>query len=358
MKPLQGIRVVELASLGPVPWCGMLLAGLGAEVVRVERPGATAGRRPGLEKFELTDRGIRRVEADLKTGEGRAAVLGLIAGAEVLMEGMRPGVAERLGLGPREALQANQALVYARMTGWGQDGPLAQRAGHDINYIALTGALHTIGPAGGAPVPPLNLLGDYGGGGAFLAIGLLSALLEARRTGVGTVVDVAMVDGIANLMALQWGRLASGRWREERGANLLDGGVPWYGVYETADSRHVAVGALEPAFYEQFLQGLGLDPDSLPDRTDQQRWPELRARFAAVLSKRTRDEWQACFEKTDACVTPVLTMSEAARHPHLVKRRTLVEQDGVVQPAAAPRFERLTPDQAAEVNGGAETCAG
>jgi alpha-methylacyl-CoA racemase len=342
------VRVVELASLGPVPWCGMVLAGLGADVVRVERPGAAAARQPELEKFELTDRGIRRVEADLKTEQGRAAVLELVAGAEVLMEGMRPGVAERLSLGPQQALQANPALVYGRMTGWGQDGPLAQRAGHDINYIALTGALHAIGSAGGPPVPPLNLLGDYGGGGAFLAIGLLSALLEARRSGVGTVVDVAMIDGVASLMALQWGRLAAGQWQEERGANLLDGGVPWYGVYETADGRYVAVGALEPAFYEQFLHGLGLDPASLPDRANRDRWPELRAHFAAALRERTRDEWQTRFEGTDACVTPVLTMSEAARHPHLVQRRTLVELGGVVQPAPAPRFGRVKPGKTTE----------
>jgi len=338
VRPLAGVRIVELASLGPVPWCGMLLADMGADVIRVDRLGADAGRKTEHDRFEVTDRGVRKLRADLKSAGGVAAVLDLVGRADALIEGMRPGVAERLGLGPRDCHARNPRLVYGRMTGWGQDGPLAPRAGHDINYIALSGALHAIGPADGPPVPPLNLVGDYGGGGAFLAMGLLAALLDARATGTGRVVDAAMVDGVANLMALQYGRFAAGLWRDARQSNIIDGGTPWYAVYEAADGRHVAVGAIEPAFYEQFVRGLGLDPASLPDRRDRARWPELRERFAAAFRTRTRDDWAAVFEPLDACVSPVLSLAEAPRHPHNAERGTFVEVEGVVQPAPAPRF--------------------
>lgn len=338
VKPLSGVRIVELASLGPVPWCGMLLADMGAEVIRVERPAAAGNVATGRSRFEVTDRGRLFLRADLKTPEGTTAVRRLVARADALMEGMRPGVAERLGLGPEDCWKDNPRLVYGRMTGWGQDGPLAARAGHDINYVALSGALHAIGPAGGPPVPPLNLVGDYGGGGAFLAMGLLAALLRARETGAGQEVDVAMVDGVASLMALQYGRFAEGRWRDMRGTNLLDGGTPWYGIYETADGRHVAVGAIEEPFYEALLAGLELDAASLPDRSERTRWPELRERLAAAFRTRSRDEWARRFESIDACVSPVLSLAEAPRHPHLAARATFVEVDGVIQPAPAPRF--------------------
>lgn len=338
MKPLSGVRIVELASLGPVPWCGMLLADMGAQVIRVERPAHAEGAPGELSRFDVTGRGRLRVRADLKRAADVAAVRRLVARADALMEGMRPGVAERLGLGPDDCWKDNRRLVYGRMTGWGQEGPLAARAGHDINYIALSGALHAIGPAGGPPVPPLNLVGDYGGGGAFLAMGLLAALLRTRETGVGQVVDAAMVDGVASLMALQYGRFAEGRWQDARGVNLLDGGTPWYGVYETADGRHVAVGAIEQPFYDALLAGLELDPASLPQRSDRSRWPELRERLSAAFRKRTRDDWAQRFESVDACVSPVLSLAEAPQHPHLAARATFVEVDEVVQPAPAPRF--------------------
>lgn len=338
MRPLSGVRIVELAALGPVPWCGMVLAGLGADVIRIERLPPSGTPLPPKGVHEFTDRGCRRLAVDLKSAAGAAVVLRLLARADALMEGMRPGAAERLGLGPAACQEVNPRLVYARMTGWGQEGPLALRAGHDINYLALSGALHAIGPRDGPPAIPLNLVADYGGGGAFLAVGLLAALLQARAGGRGGVLDVAMVDGVANLMAMPHGRLAAGRWRDERGSNLLDGGTPWYGVYETADDRHVAVGAIEPAFYEAFVRGLGLDPATLPDRLDPTRWPELRTRFAAAFRQASRDEWQRRFEQTDACVTPVLSMSEAPRHPHHRARGTFVEDNGVAQPAPAPRF--------------------
>ncbi|GMV46081.1 MAG: CoA transferase [Pseudomonadota bacterium] len=338
MQPLSGVRVVELAALGPVPWCGMLLAGLGAQVIRIERPSPPGAARAA--HFEFTDRGCHRVALDLKSAQGLALALRLVERADALMEGMRPGVAERLGLGPRACHAINPKLVYARMTGWGQHGPLAQRAGHDINYLALSGALHAIGARDGPPAVPLNLVADLGGGGAFLAIGLLAALLDARGSGAGSVLDVAMVDGVANLMALPYARLAAGLWRDERGSNLLDGGTPWYGVYETADAGYMAVGAIEPAFYEAFVRGLGLDPAALPDRADRAGWPELRRRFAAAFRQAGRDEWQRRFEDVDACVTPVLSMTQAPQHAHHRARRTFVARDGALEPAPAPRCAR------------------
>jgi alpha-methylacyl-CoA racemase len=315
----------------------MLLADMGADIIRIDR---TEGGAPAAGKYDFTQRGRRAISMDLKRPEGKQAVLRLISKADALMEGMRPGAMERLGLGPQTCLAANPRLVYGRMTGWGQEGPLALRAGHDINYIALTGALHAIGRRGEAPVPPLNLVGDYGGGGAFLAIGLLAALLESKVSGQGQVVDAAMIDGVASLMALPFGRYASGDWVDKRGENVLDGGAPWYGVYETSDGRHVAVGAIEPQFYSELVTTLGLSCEELPDRKDRRNWPELRRRFEQAFRARTRDEWARLFESTDACVTPVLSFAEAPRHPHVAARHTYVEKAGVAQPNAAPRFDR------------------
>ncbi|MTD57542.1 CaiB/BaiF CoA transferase family protein [Amycolatopsis pithecellobii] len=335
--PLAGLRVVELAGLGPCPHAAMVLGDLGADVIRIERP--QAGFDPvGPSDHVLRNR--RSVAADLKSDDGRALVLGLIEKADVLLEGFRPGVTERLGLGPQECLAVNPRLVYGRMTGWGQDGPLAQRAGHDINYISLTGALHAIGRAGERPVPPLNLVGDFGGGSMFLVTGVLAALWERARSGQGQVVDAAMVDGASVLSQMTWSFRGSGGWSDERGTNLLDGGAPYYDTYTCADGRYIAVGCLEPQFYAAFLHGLGLDGEDLPAQYDRAGWPALRARFTAVIVGKTRDEWAAIFEGTDACVTPVLTFEEATVHPHLSARDTLVTLDGVTQAAPAPRFSR------------------
>jgi alpha-methylacyl-CoA racemase len=341
--PLAGIRVVELAGIGPCPFCAMLLADLGAEVIRVDRPG------PPSSLADLTSRGKRRVIVDLKHPQGAGVVLRLAAQAHVLVEGFRPGVAERLGVGPADCQARNPRLVYGRMTGWGQDGPLAEAAGHDIGYIAVTGALHAIGRAGGPPQVPVNYLGDFGGGAMFLAMGVLAALLEARQSGRGQVVDAAIVDGTAVLQAMSYGKLAAGTWADQRGVNLLDSGAPFYDVYGTADGRHMAVGAIEPQFYARFLELLfapdGL-PADLPAQHDQARWPELRAQFAGRFAGRAQADWTKVFEGTDACVAPVLPMTEAPRHPHLAARGTYAEVDGVVQPAPAPRFSgagRLEP---------------
>ncbi|MFG5408539.1 CaiB/BaiF CoA-transferase family protein [Piscinibacter sakaiensis] len=328
---LAGLRVLEFAAIGPVPWCGMLLADLGADIVRIERPGSHG--EP--DTLGAVRRGRTCVEIDLKTPDGRRDALALAAAADVLLEGLRPGAMERLGLGPDDARARNPRLVYARMTGWGQTGPLAQQAGHDINYIALTGALHAIGTPD-RPLPPLNLVGDYGGGGAFLAIGLLAAAWEARRSGHGRTLDVSMVDGSAALMATLYSRLQMGQWRDERGVNRLDGGLPWYDTYRTGDGRFVAVGALEPAFYAALVRGLDLEAD-LPDRDAEAHWPEIRRQFAARFASRTRDEWAAHFAGTDACVTPVLSLAEAPRHPHPAARGT-----GHV-PAAAFLFDGVRP---------------
>jgi alpha-methylacyl-CoA racemase len=341
--PLAGIRVVELAGIGPCPFCAMLLADLGAEVIRVDRPG------PSPSLVDLTSRGKRRVIVDLKHSQGAGVVLRLAARAHVLVEGYRPGVAERLGVGPADCQARNPRLVYGRMTGWGQDGPLAGAAGHDIAYIAVTGALHAIGRAGGPPQVPVNYLGDFGGGAMFLAMGVLAALLEARQSGRGQVVDAAIVDGTAVLQAMSYGMLAGGTWADQRGVNLLDSGAPFYDVYGTADGRHMAVGAIEPQFYARFLELLfapdGL-PADLPAQLDRARWPELRTRFADRFASRAQEDWTKVFEGTDACVAPVLPMTEAPGHPHLAARGTYAAVDGVVQPAPAPRFSgagRLEP---------------
>ncbi len=336
--PLSGVKVLELGGIGPGPFAGMMLADLGADVVRVDRPGGGAFF-PGLEHLDLLNRGKRSVVLDLKRPEAVAAVLSMAAVADVLIEGYRPGVAERLGLGPEACHARNPRLVYGRMTGWGQDGPMAQQAGHDIGYIALTGALHAIGEAGGPPQIPVNLVGDFGGGGNYLVIGVLAALREADRSGQGQVVDAAIVDGTAHLLAGTHMMLATGTWADERGVNLLDGGAPFYSVYETADGRHMAVGALEPKFYAELLAALELDEDPARQH-DKARWPALRDKLAAAFASRSQAEWSAVFAGSDACVAPVVGLREAADHPHIKARGSIVEHEGLLQPAPAPRFSR------------------
>ena len=337
--PLTGYRIIEIAGIGPGPFCAMLLADMGAEVVRVDRPASSPATYP-----YVLARGRRSVAVDLKHPSGAGVVLRLAGSADVLLEGFRPGVAERLGIGPDACLARNPRLVYGRMTGWGQDGPLAGTAGHDINYVALAGALHPIGRAGEAPVPPLNLVGDFGGGGLLLAFGVVCALLEARGSGRGQVVDAAVLDGAALLMTVFHELAAVGLWRWERGANLLDGGAPFYGVYETADGGHVAVGALEPEFYRELLALLGLDGEQdLPAQLDRERWPELRERIAAAIRRRSRDEWAALADGRDACLTPVLSPAEAPQHPHNRERGVFAATADGPRPAPAPRFGRTPP---------------
>jgi alpha-methylacyl-CoA racemase len=337
--PLQNLRVVELAGIGPAPFAAMVLADRGAEVLRVDRPGGPGLGFAGPDR-DLLNRGRRNAAIDLKHPEGAELVLRLVERADVLVEGYRPGVAERLGLGPDQCWARNPRLVYGRMTGWGQTGPLAQSSGHDVNYIAITGALHAIGRAGGPPQVPLNLLGDFGGGAMFLVAGVLAALWEAARSGRGQVVDAAVVDGTSALTALLVGMQAAGASSERRGENLLDTGAPFYDVYRTADDEYVAVGALEPAFYAELLRLLELDPAAVPDRADPGQWPTLRALFAEVFAGRTQADWTELFAGTDACVAPVLSVAKAAHHPHLAARRTFVEHAGQLQPAPAPRFSR------------------
>ncbi|WP_171052832.1 CaiB/BaiF CoA transferase family protein [Streptomyces marianii] len=338
--PLAGVRVVELAGIGPGPFAAMLLADLGADVVRVDRPGGS-----GLAidpAHDLTNRNKRSVLIDLKADGGAERVLDLVERADVLIEGYRPGVAERLGVGPEECHARNPELVYGRMTGWGQEGPLAQRAGHDIAYIAITGTLGMIGKADEAPAVPANLVGDYAGGSLYLVIGVLAALQHARTPGgTGQVVDAAIVDGAAHLATMIHGMMAAGGWQDRRGANLLDGGCPFYGNYETADGRYMAVGALEQQFYDEFIRLLGIEGEA-PARKDFSRWGELRAAVAERFRTRTRDEWTAVFEGSDACVAPVLSLREAPAHPHLAARGTFTDDGGITQPAPAPRFS-LTP---------------
>ncbi|MET7764579.1 CaiB/BaiF CoA-transferase family protein [Streptomyces sp. NPDC005393] len=330
------MRVVELAGIGPGPFAAMVLADLGADVVRVDRPGSTGGLRIDPD-YDLANRNKRSVLLDLKSERGVAAVLDLVERADILIEGYRPGVAERLGVGPDACLARNPKVVYGRMTGWGQQGPLAESAGHDIGYIAVTGALGMIGAADGPPVPPANLLGDYAGGSLYLVIGVLAALQHARAGGPGQVVDAAIVDGTAHLTAVIHGMMAAGGWQDRRGANLLDGGCPFYGTYETADGGHMAVGALERKFYEEFIELLGI-ADQAPAREDFGSWGALRAAIAARFKERTREEWTAVFAGSDACVAPVLSLREAPAHPHLAARSTFVDHGGITQPAPAPRF--------------------
>lgn len=342
--PLSGLRVVEMGGIGPGPHAAMLLADLGADVVRVERPAGGLQALPsGVPDWLLRSR--RSVALDLKDPAGLRMVQELVAKADVLVEGFRPGVAERLGIGPVECHAANPGLVYARMTGWGQDGPLAARAGHDINYIGLTGVLHAVGTAGARPTVPVNLLGDFGGGSLYLVLGIMAALWERNRSGAGQVVDTAIVDGASSLAQMIWALLAYGAWTDRPASNLLDSGAPFYDTYACSDGRFMAVGALEPQFYAQLLAGLGLTDAGLPDQYDQAGWPLLRARFTEIFAARTRDEWTAVFAGTDACVTPVLTFAEAAEHPHITGRGTITAFDGVVQAAPAPRFSRTVPDK-------------
>ena len=338
--PLRGVRVVEVAGIGPGPHAATILADLGADVIRVERP--TGVTSPGDRRTDLLTRGRPSVALNLKRPEAVEAVLTLVEHADVLIEGMRPGTAERLGIGPQPCADRNAGLVYGRMTGWGQDGPLASRAGHDLNYIAVAGALHGLGQDPARPQFPTNLLGDFGGGSTYLVIGVLAALLEARASGRGQVVDAAIVDGTAHLSTMFAGMLASGFATEERGVNVLDGGAPYYGIYETADGRHMSVGALEPQFYAVLLERLGL-AETAPNPEDRAQWPALRELFATRFAQRTQAEWTAVFEGSDACVAPVLPLTEAASSPHLEARGTYVVRDGVLQPAPAPRFSRTAP---------------
>lgn len=340
MGPLTGIRIVEFAGIGPGPFTAMMLSDMGAEVIRVDRPQKGKGE---TYRYALMNRGRASVILDLKRAEGRDAALRLVAAADGLIEGFRPGVMEKLGLGPDECLVANPRLVYGRMTGWGQSGPMAQAAGHDINYIALSGTLWMIGRKGEPPVPPLNLVGDFGGGGMFLAFGMVCALLEAATSGKGQVVDAAMVDGAATLSTLIYGMRARGDWHDVRGDNVIDTGAPWYDVYETKDGGHVAIGSIEPQFYALLLSHLGIAGEEFSRQHDRAAWPAMKQRFAAAFHARTRKEWQAEMEGTDICFAPVLSPMEAPRHEHVVARGTFVEIDGIVQPAPAPRFSRTAP---------------
>ena len=340
MGPLTGLKILEFEAIGPGPFCGMMLSDMGADVLLVDRPDDP---RLGFGRdrwFDVMMRGRRSVTLDLKSPGGVQAALALAAKADAVIEGFRPGVMERLGLGPEALLAANPRLVYGRMTGWGQDGPLAPRAGHDINYIALTGVLNAIGRREGGPVPPLNLVGDFGGGGMLLAFGIACALVEAQRSGKGQVVDAAMVDGASLLATMFSGMLAAGRWTETRGDNVLDTGAPWYDTYETKDGKYVAIGAIEPKFYAELLHRLDLDPGALPKQHDRAGWPALRAAFVQRFASRTRDEWNTVFEGSDACFAPVLSFTEARAHPHNAARGTFVNRGRVDQPAPAPRFSR------------------
>jgi len=335
--PLNGIKVIEIAGIGPGPFCAMMLADMGADVLRIQRKVHDA---LPLKSNPVAGRGMQSVALDLKSAAARDAVLRLLEHSDALLEGFRPGVMERLGLGPEPCLARNPRLVYGRMTGWGQSGPMAQQAGHDINYIALTGALAAIGTEQSGPVAPLNLVGDFGGGGMLLAFGMVCALLEASRSGKGQVVDAAMIDGAALLMATTFGQYAVGRWKLERGANLLDGAAPFYTTYRCADDKWVAVGAIEPQFHAVLLQRLGLDPSEFEPQHDQSQWPARKARLAGLFATRTRAQWCALMEGAEACFTPVLDMQEALEHPHNVARDTFIEVEGTRQPAPAPRLSR------------------
>ncbi len=338
--PLNGLRVVELAGIGPGPHAAMILGDLGADVVRVDRP--TGGPAGAARDAMLRNR--RVVTADLKSEAGREQVLRLVARADVLIEGFRPGVTERLGLGPEDCAKVNERLIYARMTGWGQTGPRSQQAGHDINYISLNGILHAIGRANERPVPPLNLVGDFGGGSMFLLVGILAALWERQTSGKGQVIDAAMVDGSSMLIQMMWAMRGMGMWTDARGTNMLDGGAPYYDTYECADGRYVAVGAIEPQFYAAMLAGLGLDGADLPAQNDVGRWPELRAALTERFAGRDRDHWAKVFADSDACVTPVLAFGEVLTEPHISERHTFYEAEGGLQPLPAPRFSRTPAD--------------
>jgi alpha-methylacyl-CoA racemase len=341
---LQGVKIIELAGIGPGPFAGMMLSDMGADIVRVDRAqqvNPASFDRPNLEPLY---RGRRSIGVDLKKPEGVETVLRLVERADALIEGYRPGVTERLGLGPDDCLARNARLVYGRMTGWGQDGPMAQAAGHDINYIGLAGALAHFGRAGGQPTPPINLVGDFGGGGMLMAFGVVCGIVEAQRSGKGQVIDVAMVDGSALLMTMMWGFAKIGFWNEQLGVNVLDTGAPFYDTYETADGKFIALGALEGQFYAELIQRLGLDDVDVAAQMDRTGWDALRARFTALFKTKTRAEWDEILRGSDACYAPVLTMSEAANDEHIKARSTIIERDGVAQPAPAPRFSRTAPE--------------
>ena len=342
MGPLSGTRVIEIAGIGPGPFCAMMLADMGADVIRVDRASAVRGGDPDRPPLDIMARGRRSIGVDLKASDGVELVLKLVQDADALIEGFRPGVAERLGIGPEACLARNPRLVYGRMTGWGQDGPYASTAGHDINYISLAGVLHAIGREGEAPVPPLNLVGDFGGGGMYLAFGTVCALLEARQSGNGQVVDAAMVDGAASLMTFMSGLRLSGMWSPQRGTNMLDTGAHFYNVYETADGGYISLGPIEPQFYAELREKIGLDGPEWDDQFDRSCWPELKRRLAEVIAQRSRDEWCELLEGSDTCFAPVLSPAEAPEHPHNRHRGTFTEIAGVVQPAPAPRFSRST----------------
>lgn len=342
MGPLKGLRVVEMAGIGPAPFCAMLLADMGAEVVRIDRTargdlGLDLGKDP---RFDVLRRGRKSIALDLKKPGGIATAKRLISQADVLVEGFRPGTMERLGLGPDQFINTNPKLVYGRMTGFGQEGPEASRAGHDINYIALAGVLSTIGRKGAAPVPPLNLVGDFGGGAMFLAFGIVAALFECSRSGKGQVVDAAMVDGAAYLSTAIHGMKALGLWQEKRGTNILDSGAPWYDTYATSDGKFIAIGPVEQRFFQELLARLGIDPATLPSQFDRARWPEMRERLANVFKTKTREQWCEVMQGSDACFAPVLTLGEAPLHPHNRARDTFIDIEGVIQPGPAPRFSR------------------
>ncbi len=338
MGPLTGFRIVELAGIGPGPFCGMMLSDMGAEVIRIDRPGSVAGGTP-----DVLARNRRSIAVDLKKPEGVETVLRLAETADAIFEGFRPGVTERLGLGPDDCMARNPKLVYGRMTGWGQEGPMAEAAGHDINYIGLAGALHAIGRPDEKPVPPLNLVGDFGGGGMLLAFGLVCAMLEAQKSGKGQVVDAAMVDGAASLMAMFFTMSAAGAFTDKRGTNLLDGGAHFYDTYQTGDGKYICIGSIEPQFYALLLEKAGLDKRRFAAQMDAGQWPALKAELAEVFKTRSRDEWCSIMEGTDVCFAPVLSIFEAPDHPHNIARGTFVEVDGIVQPAPSPRFSRTEP---------------
>ena len=343
MGPLSGIKVIQFEAIGPGPFAGMLLADMGADVLIVDRPGASDLGVNRARRIDLMNRGKRSVTLDMKAKGAVEAAVELIARADALIEGFRPGVMERLGIGPDAALARNPKLVYGRMTGWGQDGPLAPRAGHDINYIALAGVLGAFGRKGQAPVPPLNLVGDFGGGGMLMGFGIACGLLEAQRSGKGQVVDAAMSEGASLLATMFSGMLAAGQWKEARGENILDTGAPWYDVYETSDGEYVSIGSIEARFYEELLVRLGIAGETLPKQHDRAGWPVLHARFTAVFKSKTREEWVRAFDGSDACFAPVLDFSEARRDPHNVARASFITVAGVEQPAPAPKFSRTAP---------------
>ena len=339
MGPLHGVRVLEIEAIGPVPWAGMMLSDMGADVIRIDRPLAIDMGVERETRFKFSERGRRSVIADLKTEQGQKAILGLVSKSDILLEGMRPGVMERLGLGPSSCLAKNPALIYGRMTGWGQTGPLAQTVWHDSKYIAMSGVLNSIGTSI-TPVPPLNLVGDFGAGGMLLGFGVMAALLEARQSGMGQVVDAAMVDGSLSLMAATLGRYAAGEWKDERQSNLLDGGAHFYSTYATLDGLFIAVGAIEPRFYQALLKGLELTNSELPAQQDRKNWPAMREKFASIFLTRTRDQWCKIFDGTEACVSPILSLNELQAHPHHTERASFVDVQGQMQPAPSPRFSR------------------